>query len=266
MSNSHKKKQNIAMKNLVGLLILSFALFACSSDDSQNARLEIRLTDAPGDYEQVNVDIQGIEIHTENGDVANGWKSLNVENGVYNLLELTNGMDTLIAAIELPAGKISQVRLLLGQNNSVKIDGKVLPMATPSAQQSGLKLNVHADLLEGITYKMLLDFDAARSVVNTGAGTFNLKPVIRSITEATSGAIKGEVNPAESLPAVFALAGADTVATTYADSTGKFLLRGVPAGTYTVSIDAKEGYNDYQESDVNVTVGSVTDIGTISLQ
>jgi hypothetical protein len=254
------------MKKTIGFFILSIAVLACSSEDSQNAWLEIRLTDAPGDYEEVNVDIQGIEIHADNGEVASGWKSLNVQRGVYNLLELSNGIDTLLSAVELPAGRVSQIRLLLGENNSVKIDGQELPLTTPSAQQSGLKLNVHADLIEGVTYSILLDFDAARSVVKAGNGSYNLKPVIRSVTEATSGAIKGEVSPVESLPAVFAIAGLDTVATTYADSTGRFLLRGVPAGTYTVSIDSKEGYSDYQKTGISVTVGNVTDIGTVSLQ
>jgi hypothetical protein len=253
------------MKKTIGLLALSLALLSCS-DENQNARLEIRLTDAPGDYEEVNVDIQGIEIHAEGGDLASGWKSLNVQQGVYNLLELSNGIDTLLSVTELPAGKISQIRLILGQENSIKIDGQEIDLVTPSAQHSGLKLNVHADLLEGVTYKILLDFDAARSVVHTGSGKYNLKPVIRSITEATSGAIKGVVSPAASLPAVFAIVATDTVATTYADSTGNFLLRGVPPGAYTVSFDAKEGYTDFQETNVAVSLGNVTDMGTISLE
>ena len=253
------------MKKTIGLLALSLALLSCS-DENQNARLEIRLTDAPGDYEEVNVDIQGIEIHAEGGDLASGWKSLNVQQGVYNLLELSNGIDTLLSVTELPAGKISQIRLILGQQNSIKIDGQEIDLVTPSAQHSGLKLNVHADLVEGVTYKILLDFDAARSIVHTGSGKYNLKPVIRSITEATSGAIKGVVTPAASLPAVFAIVATDTVATTYADSTGNFLLRGVPPGTYVVSFDAKEGYTDFQETNVGVSLGNVTDMGTISLE
>ena len=47
------------MKKTFGILALSFALFSCS-DSEENARLEIRLTDAPGDYEAVYVDIQGV--------------------------------------------------------------------------------------------------------------------------------------------------------------------------------------------------------------
>jgi hypothetical protein len=253
------------MKSIIVFFVISILMIACATDD-RTARLEIRLTDAPGDYQAVNIDIQGIEINANTGDVTSGWKSLEVQKGVYNLLELTNGLDTLLSSVELPSGRVSQIRLILGDNNSLKIDDNEIDLTTPSSQHSGLKLNVHADLTEGITYKILLDFDAARSVVKTGNDKYNLKPVIRSITEAQSGAIKGMVDSVESAPAVFAIVEDDTVATTYADENGKFLLKGVPAGIYTVSFDGKEGYGSFQKTSVSVTTGSVTDLGIITLQ
>lgn len=251
------------MRKLWLVMIAALALAACSNDE-QTARLEIRLTDAPGDYEAVYVDIQGVEINSESGD--GGWKQLEVNKGVYNLIEFTNGLDTLLATAVVPAGKIEQIRLKLGDDNTVVIDGDTKDLTTPSAQQSGVKLNVHAELLEGITYKLWLDFDAARSVVETGSGKFNLKPVIRTYTDAQSGAIKGVVTPAESLPAVFAISGQDTVATTYADEAGTFLLKAVPEGTYMVSFDPKEGFEPFQKSDVSVSTGQVTDLGIVALQ
>ena len=252
------------MRKLWLVFVAAVALAACSNDE-QSARLEIRLTDAPGDYEAVYVDIQGVEVNSESGE--GGWKQLEVNKGVYNLIEFTNGMDTLLATAILPAGKIQQIRLKLGEDNTVVIDGDIKDLTTPSGQQSGVKLNVHAELLAGITYKLWLDFDAARSViVETGSGKYNLKPVIRTYTEAQSGAIKGVVTPAESLPAVFAITGVDTVATTYADETGKFLLQGVPEGTYLVSFDPKDGFDAFQKADVSVSNGAVTDLGTVALQ
>lgn len=253
------------MKRIAGLFLVSFYLLACGNDE-QNARIEVRLTDAPGDYEAVNIDIQGLEVHTESDGSSSGWKSLEVEKGVYNLLELTNGNDTLLAFAELPAGKISQIRLILGENNSMQIDGSEVPLATPSAQQSGLKLNVHAELKEGVTYKFLLDFDVARSIVSKGNGDYSLKPLIKTLTEATSGAIRGSVTPIASLPAVFAIVNDDTVATTYTDEFGKFLLRGLSAGTYTVGFSPKEGFESVQQENVVVTIGNVTDLGVVTFQ
>ena len=250
-------------------LLFGLAAFiaSCSSSDTPTAILQVRLTDAPGDFEEVNIDIQDVQVNADSSNSGSGWRSLNVKKGVYNLMKLTNGLDTLLGDIQLPAGKISQIRLVLGTNNTVKVGGVLLALKTPSAQQSGLKIQVHASLTGGITYKIILDFDAARSIVTTGNGSFNLKPVIRSVVQAESGAIKGLVTPAASTPAVFAIQGTDTVATTYADQlTGKFLLNGIAAGTYTVSFAPKSGYIARDSSGVNVTLGSVTDLGTIEIK
>lgn len=250
------------MRKIAGFLLLSIFWLACS-DDNQTAKLEVRLTDAPGDYEEVNIDIQSVEINNSDGN--SGWTTLDVESGVYNILELTNGIDTLLASTELPAGRISQIRLILGDNNSVKVNGVTKPLSTPSAQQSGLKLNLQAELSEGITYTITLDFDAARSIVKRGNGSYSLKPVIRALEKATSGSIKGTVTPLEASPAVFAISGTDTVATAYTDEAGKFMLRSIPAGTYTVSFDPKTGYVPQQKESVTVTLGTITDLGTVTI-
>src|SRR5260221_8693930 len=249
---------------IIGMAAL---MFGCSKDSAQNATLQVRLTDAPGDFQEVNIDIQDVQVSADTG----GWKSLDVKKGVYNLLKFTNGLDTLLGTVELPAGKVSQIRLVLGSNNTVKISDQGKPLTTPSAQQSGLKIQVHTTLTAGFTYKITLDFDAARSIFSTGSGAFILKPVIRSIVEATSGAIKGMVTPVESTPAVYAIQGtgtlADTLATAYADqATGKFLLKGLAAGSYTVAFAPKTGYVTPPDlTNVSVTVGNVTDVGTITI-
>jgi len=248
------------------VLALSIFFFSCDNDnESKSSHLEVRLTDAPGDYQEVNVDIQDVQVNTGTSD--NGWTSLQVKKGVYNLLKLTNGLDTLLGEIDLPAGRISQVRLILGENNTVKINNQVVTLSTPSAQQSGLKIQVNTDINEGITYKILLDFDAARSIVSAGAsGKYNLKPVIRSVVEAENGAIKGIVSPAASTPVVYALTGADTVATAFADqTTGKFLIKGLIANNYKVVIAPKTGYQTVTKENVAVAKGSVTDLGTITI-
>lgn len=256
------------MKSLCNLAFASMfvlAMIACDSD-SGNARLEVFLTDAPGDYESVNIEITGVEVHTSEGDRDSGWRNLEVNRGVYDLLKLTNGLDTLLGSIEIPAGRVSQIRLKLGQDNSLVVDGETVELATPSGLQSGLKLQVHQVLAEDITYKILIDFDVARSIVRTGNGSYILKPVMRTITEAQDGAIKGSVNPAASTPAIYAITGEDTVATTYTDDTGKFLIRGLDAGTYTVAFAPNNEYVEATKENVSVEIGSVTDIGLVNLE
>jgi len=256
------------MKNVL-MILMAIGIFAvvaisCDSDEG-NARVQVWLTDAPGDFQEVNIDLKAVEVHVGDGDDDAGWKSLPVNAGVYNLLELTNGLDTLLGEIAIPVGSISQIRLKLGRDNTLKINDKVFPLNVPSGQQSGLKLQVHQTLAADITYKILLDFDVARSVLLTGSGQYKLKPVIRTIPEAQDGAIKGVVSPVTATPAVYAIKETDTLAAAYTDATGHFLLRGLEAGTYTVSFAPNSDFESTQKENVSVVIGQVTDLGTVQI-
>jgi hypothetical protein len=253
--------------SLLGLILMLGAVSCSDSEGARYARLEVRLTDAPGDYQEVNIDIQGVQVRVENGEDSNGWIPLDVNAGVYNLLELTNGLDTLLGTAELPPGKISQVRLMLGDDNTLKIDDMVVNLKTPSAQQSGLKVNVNADLKAGITYTILLDFDVARSIVKAGAsGLFILKPVIRGIAEATKGAIAGTLSNPDVSAAVYAIIESDTLGTSFTNEEGKFMIKGLDAGTYTVSFSPAEGFIIDDLEDVEVNIGQVTDVGEMIVE
>lgn len=213
------------------IIISAFCcLLACSNDHDESATLAVYLADAPADYQQVNINVQGVEVNV-GGEQSSQWTTLNIETGVYDVLELTGGIEALLGTVNLPAGQISQIRLKLGENNSIMVNDEIESLATPSGQTSGLKLNVHTTLEPGVTYKLLLDFDAARSIVSTGTNSFSLKPVIRTFVEAQSGAIKGIVTPVESNPAIYAIVNRDTLATAFVNqSNGELLLRGLPSG------------------------------------
>lgn len=246
-------------------------LTSCSHDDgpiNQTARLEVRLTDDPGDYDEVNIDISDIQINVTDNE-NNGWQSLpNVRKGIYNLLDLVNDKDTLLVNADIPAGKVQQIRLVLGPNNSIKLDdGTVLPLQTPSAQQSGLKLNIHQTVEGGILYTLVMDFDAARSIVTTGNGKYILKPVIRTVLKAAGGSIKGNVDPHSFRTAVFAIQGLDTLAGTLTDTEGNYLIRGLNAGSYTVGYAPSDSanYQGQSKAGVLVVTGQVTTIDTVRL-
>ena len=76
----------------------------------------------------------------------------------------------------------------------VDVEEGLLPLETPSAQQSGLKLNLNTELEAGFSYTFILDWDVQKSIVKAGnSGIYNLKPVIRVVAEVNSGTIKGRV-------------------------------------------------------------------------
>jgi Domain of unknown function (DUF4382) len=249
--------------------LLIFSGTYCKKD-AEKSRLTVYLTDAPADYDEVNIEVVGIQVKASSDPGDGGWTTMPmaVSPVTYNLLEFTNGMEALLSTFELPAGKVSQLRLILGKNNSIVVNGVAspLPLEVPSGQESGLKFNIHADLVGGVEYKLWIDFDMLHSIVDNGAGNYILKPVIRTFTEATSGAIKGVVSPLAANATIQATNGLGGVVNAIPDPvTGEFLIRGVPPGTWSVLIDANNGYIDQTINNITVTVGEVADIGSITL-
>ncbi|MDX1637585.1 MAG: DUF4382 domain-containing protein [Balneolaceae bacterium] len=260
---------------IVLLLGIGFLTAACDNGgtgaDSNLGTLEVRLHDAPASYDAVNVYVERVEINREESD--EGWMTISEPRQTYNLLELTNGAYAVLGDTTLEAGTYNQIRLILSSDgHSVVIDGQEKSMKVPSGSNTGIKLNVNAEIEEDLQYTLLLDFDASRSVVKRGRGQANpeylLKPVISASNQAVTGNIDGTVSPAEAEPVVYALSNQDTLATTYADTTdGYFKLIGLEEGSYTVSIEpTNENYASTDTSGVTVTVGETSNLGTIELE
>jgi hypothetical protein len=232
--------------------------------------MTVEMTDAPIDSaDAVNVFIERVEVNRQGN--SDGWVTLNEPQQEYDLLELTNGATTVIGSAELDAGTYPQIRLILSEDkHSVEVDGNIHEMFVPSGAQTGIKLDINAEIEEDIEYVLLLDFDASRSVVKAGQNDqrpYILKPVIKAKEKAITGNIEGTVNPAEAEPVVYAIANSDTLASTVADtSDGYFKLIGLEEGTYDVSVNPRnDNFSDETVSDVDVTVEETNDIGTVDL-
>ncbi len=161
---------------VTGLFFFAAAAFVACDKDKDNVKLNIFLTDGPGDFQQVNIDIREIRIKMAND--TTDWVTLSTNAGVYNLLDFQNGVDTLLAVGNIPSDVLKEVRFILGPDNSIMVDSIVYPLSTPSAQESGLKIKVDQHLNLDIN-TLTLDFDAQQSILQTGNGDFKLKPVIR---------------------------------------------------------------------------------------
>ena len=276
--------KNVTFKSLVIAAVVALGFTSCSDDDSGSSRdmanLTLRMTDAPGDYDAVFIDVQDVEILVEadndsemDEDIdGDGWVSVgDVNTGIYDLLELTGGVSQLLADTEVPAGYASQIRLILGTENSVVIDGESKPLNTPSAQQSGLKLQLNQELEAGENYAFLLDFDVDKSIVTLGNGGYNLKPVIRLSAEANAGIVTGKVmKPAGlemNVQSLVVLSNSAITVSAYTDADGNFALNGVPAGTYDLRItpEVASGLTAYSMTDVEVKPNQTTDLGEIEL-
>jgi hypothetical protein len=235
-----------SLKHLInGVLLLSaiVSMAACSKDDRNGkSRIQIALTDDPGDFKAVYVDVREITVsYDDSGDSS--WHTLpDVKTGLYNLLTLVNDKDTVLADAEISTGTIKEIRLVLGDNNWVVTNaGDSIKLQTPGGQSSGIKLKINISVFESRVYKFLLDFDVAKSIHRAGnSGQYILEPVIRTVIEGQGGDIKGVVKPAVLPSAVLVLNGTDTVASTYSDANGGYLLKQIRPGSYTlhyISVD-----------------------------
>jgi hypothetical protein len=262
---SSVKNYNMKTKISLGLIALLFVFMNSCTKDSNSTNqqgttdMAVSLTDAPGNYDEVNIDLQGVEVITE----SEGTRTLDAKTGIYDLLKYANGDDTVIATGRMKTGMISQIRLILGDNNTVVVDGVSHHLITPSAEQSGLKLQLHDELVAGVKYALTLDFDANQSIVQQGNGDYLLKPVIRIIDEAISGSIHGLVTP-DTLHATITAEGNGHSYSTITNGSGAFLLKGIPEGTYKVTITPNSADQPKVIDNVQVTTGESTDLHTIA--
>lgn len=248
---------------ILSFIMLGFIMNSCSNSSNDSTKtaypVAINMTDAPGPYGKVMIDLQGVEVTGSDGQTV----SLNVKKGIYNLLDFSNGVSTLIATDTLKISTVEQIRLILGTNNTVMINDVSYPLSTPSAEQTGLKLQMHQTMQEGVLYNILLDFDANKSIVDLGNGGYKLKPVIRTVDTAMGGSIKGNISPM-GLAVVTVVDASNTTLSysTNVNAMGNFLIVGIPSGTYTVTVTPASPLSPFIKSNVAVTTGVTTNMGT----
>lgn len=179
----------IVLFTIASLLVVIVSSCKKNDDNDDNgmkgtAELNIKLLSSNlgrniNNYEAVNIDIQQVSYHvTTDTSATSGWFDLETNSGIYNLMDFMAN-DTLLAfdtVVEVQS--IQQIRLLLGDSNTVVVDTNTYEIKTPSGQTSGLKLLVNAELEPDKSYIINVIFDPEQSVVETGNGNYLLKPVI----------------------------------------------------------------------------------------
>ena len=258
-------------RTFIGILIISILfLFGCSksnptSPQSGSGEMKMYMVDSPANFDAVFINVTEVDVHDASSDTTSGWHIINSTPHMYNLVSLRNGISAVLGDTMLPAGHYTQIRLILGAGSYVVINGANYDLTVPSGSQTGIKLTNEFDIQANTTYQLTLDFDANKSIVQNGIGKYLLKPTIRLISTVTSGTISGTVLPITSKAVVWTVANNDTV-TAYADAvTGYFKLMALPAGSYSLYINASDTtmYRDTTISNVNVTSGLDTNIGSI---
>jgi hypothetical protein len=253
-------KQITKLGLLAGSAIAAASLVACGGGGGSGSTptptatqgtLAVSMTDAPAcGFDAVNVTVSKVRVNKSStaSDTDAGWTDITLSPAKkINLLDLTNGALSALGQTSLDAGHYTQIRLVLDSNangnaNTVIQTGSTTEQAidTPSALQSGIKLNGEFDVAAGQKSDIVLDFDACKSIVKKGNGGFLLKPVIKMIPAALNG-IDGYVATAllSSHVQVSAQQNGKIVSATVPNATtGEFFLSRLPVGNYDVVITA----------------------------
>ena len=172
-------KQSFKVGVILSSLIICFSFLTCKKEEKQQAYLKVKMVDLPIDCDSVNVEIVNVSVHYSDSS-SSGWTNLATNAGMYNLLELQNGVTAAITdGGSIPAGKITQMRLLLGDNNYVVVDSTAHPLKLSSQDKTGLKININTQIEAQDSVEITIDFDAEKSILLTGNNTYKLKPVVK---------------------------------------------------------------------------------------
>jgi hypothetical protein len=248
--------------------------------DGATGTIRVSLADSPYPFDLIRtaeLTVDQVSVRYQ-GDDAGGFLVLGDELRTVNLLDLRNGVTTLLVEAEVPAGTIDQLRLRVVDAGVTLTDGREFPLEVPSGETSGLKADADPPIVVagGLTADLLLDVDVSRSFLAVPAAPrrvddvrgFHFKPVVRVANLSESGSISGHVrsdaatgaNPSDDVPLAGATVTAMLGGTDYATATdpdGFYRLMGLPPGTHTVTVFA-EGH---QPDGLSVPVVAGNDAG-----
>ncbi len=286
--------------SLLAVIIAGAALFsACNKDNSvsnqpipaNQQKVSLYLADDPGFFDQILLDIRKVEVLVDTcGNVSNDnwndkdrcgwddqmgkksdscqvWDSLPIKAGVYDLLTLRNGADTLLAGGNIRKGTMERIRITIGSQNSLVKNGVTYPVASVTGQSKIIVRVRHTewDQLSADNMRLWLDFDVQRSIIKTRDGKFFLSPFINVFTILKMGAVYGRISPKDAYPVVSVYNSNNDTLYALPWGDGFFKVRGLKPGNWNVFINPVATYKDTTISNVTINAGKETNLGDIKL-
>lgn len=279
---------------LLAMLIACGLIFsACTKSGLDGGQgLEVYLTDGPTDLKAVYLDIQKVEAkvdddddhddddrygekddddddHMKSKDEYGEWINLNITPGVINVLELRNGAEKLIASSTNIKGRVRKLRITLGSNNTVELEsGDKFPLTLLNQTQSMIYVKLfdeHRGRGRSGQIAVRIDFDLGSSVFFLN-GKYWLKPFVRPFCNENFGEIEGIVLPKDAKAVVRVANSAGFNAVALPNYDGKYKIRGLKEGTYTVTFQGISTYKEQKIENVKVSKGETTKLASVTLQ
>ena len=276
-------------------LVLALAVFltACTKNGvtASSGNLSVYLTDGPGEYDSVFIDITKVEVKVDNDslhkhrddhgkddddrddhekrkDSYGEWVDISFTPAIIDILSLRNGVETKLGDANIAAGTVRKIRITLGSRNRVVKDSVSYPLELRNETNNLLYVKLydkHRQRRADSSTKVWVDFDIASSISEKD-GRFFLRPVLRPFCNDNFGEVEGKVLPLEAKAVVRITDGAGFNGVALPDRKGEFKLRGLETGTYTVTVEGIAPYLKETITNVSVTKGKETELKTITLK
>ncbi len=281
----------VAASLLVAFMLIFSGCTKNVIDASAGGKVAVYLTDGPGEFDSVFIDIQKVEVkidtnsvHKDNDDRCKDdddrddhqkrkddygeWVNINFTPAIIDVLGLRNGVETKLGEANILAGTVRKIRITLGTQNRVVKNGVSSTLELRNETNNFLYVKLYDKhrqrMSDSTSVSVWVDFDVANSIYEKD-GKFYLKPVLRPFNNKNFGEVEGKVLPLEAKAVVRITNGAGFNGVALPNREGNFKLRGLESGTYTVTVQGLAPYVDKVISNVVVTKGKETELGVITL-
>ena len=187
--------------HLVFAMTMGIILAGCGGgggdSSSSTGTISMNITDAKpvlpvlGTVESVSITFDEVSVHKSGG----GWVTLPAVQQPYtiDLYQFSDGIKTqFVPPVELTSGNYTQVRIGV-TSGTIRINGVDHPLGIPSSNLKTDK-NFEFDVAGGRAVDLTVDFDLSQSIVVTGVGTYQLKPVLHINKTSEAATIQGTIN------------------------------------------------------------------------
>jgi hypothetical protein len=186
----------------------AFAFLAACSGNGGNATVEVGTTSsnltappdatvvqAPSAAPHLRITVTSVSVHVAGNDGPNdavkndkgapqvddtsGWITVFSGNKTLDLAD-TAEVEAFLASAPIPAGKVTQIRLILAGDATLVEGSNEIAVSCPSCTQTGLKIVTRGEVTvpSGGTLHLTLDFDQGASLSANG-DAFTLNPTIK---------------------------------------------------------------------------------------
>ncbi len=219
-----------------------------SNNNQAETKLQVAIHDTPFKMQgktvsELNITISRMDIVNIDGTVVT---ILNEERSM-NILDIAKSNPVVLSNVSISPGEYSQLRLVLKDNSTIKVDGEVFDIKIPSGEQSGLKLNGPFNIVSGKLFRLDLDFVADESVLWTKGQGYKLKPVIKiSNTAEIIGIFRGGLSLSDQI------GNSETILQLNSDNSCKIKVSDYPDYTINCSYEYNSIFKELKFSNIKL--------------